>query len=193
MLQLSPHFSIDNLSLPLSESEMALRRHWDQGQNDKLETHTAGLELRFNKGNYQAHWKPGGTGRLSVKRIRMTVNPFLVVVPRDWGELTLLAKERFIHVKPWLAPRVPLTSQSILKVGHQMFRWMYFHLKFLIKPHRLEKLTNEGWASPHLVIMFVPKAAWQSRAPVLPSQRKMCCWDARQVTGVQTSEKTAGE
>lgn len=51
MLQLSSHFSIDNLSLPLSESEMALRRHWDQGQNDKLEAHTAGLELRFNKGN----------------------------------------------------------------------------------------------------------------------------------------------
>lgn len=28
---------------------------------------------------------------------------------------------------------------------------------------------------------------------MLPSQREMCCCDVRQVTGVQTSEDTAGE
>jgi hypothetical protein len=28
---------------------MALRRHLDQGQNDKLETHTAGLEFDLTK------------------------------------------------------------------------------------------------------------------------------------------------
>lgn len=69
---------------------------------------------------------------------------------------------------------------------------MRFHLKILIKPYRLEKLTNEELANPHLIIMSVPKAAWQSRAPMLPPQREMCCCGVSQVTGMRTSAETTG-
>ncbi|KAL6063254.1 hypothetical protein STEG23_011709, partial [Scotinomys teguina] len=70
-------------SLPKLKPLFALRRLVDQGQNDKMKLHTAGLKVWFNKGYHQAPRKPGGAGRLSVKRTQMTVNPFLVLVPRD--------------------------------------------------------------------------------------------------------------
>jgi hypothetical protein len=54
----------------------------------------------------------------------MTVDPFLVSVPRDREDLSLLANERFVHMGPKLAPSVSQTAQSklvsLLKVVHQM-------------------------------------------------------------------------
>lgn len=176
---------------------MALRRHWDQGQNDKLETHTAGLELQFNKGIYQAHWKPGGTGRLSVKRIQMTVNPFLVLVPRDWGGTDFVSKREIYPCEALAGSQSsPDSSENITVYTEGWSSNVLLNvisLEIAYETSQIGETYKWGVGKFHLIILLVPKAAWQSRAPLLPSQREMYSLDGRQMTGKQTSEETGGE